>query len=521
VNRARPMTPAGSARPVAHPRTMTDPAPTYPVWTRGADTTGTGRGCHRSHAPAGSVRRVTPRHARPPRDRRARERWPGARRRSGPTLALPAGTTRPAPPSPAGTTPRPHRRAPSRSRAAPAGRAIPCRPDQSCSDVRPTAQELGRALAGGGEDEDDPVLGPQDVSGVEIPDEAGGPARAVVRRGGGQAGQPVVRCGGVQSEDTPGSRRERLGDGAPFEVRLPGDLEGGAEQHAALHPDRARICRPIMAPAKAGAARVETLRLRVRARRWAARSVRWTAVAKSSYRRSATRTSGLTERAYREASRLVVSLLEGEQGVRSLAPGGFQDAFPGDVTDDGRHAQAAGERDAVGLGVLLHAHHRDAEFRQAGRHTGADPARAEQGECAQARVGHPAVAGRGAFRRAQQQPVGLDDLAGAGDGRGRAGAAVSASDRTVVEVSRASGSKPGTARGAACRGVPQVLGRAGAEARARPTGPPRRAGGTTRVDPLPDSVVSSAARRSANASSPHTIMWPGCGGPRVGWAKGP
>lgn len=69
---------------------------------------------------------------------------------------------------------------------------------------------------------------------------------------------------------------------------------------------------------------------------------------------------------------------ECEQGVCAVDLGCFQDAFFSDVAKDDRHTDAAGERDAAGVRVLLDAHDGDLELAQSSEDAGADLSETEQ-----------------------------------------------------------------------------------------------------------------------------------------------
>ncbi len=214
----------------------------------------------------------------------------------------------------------------------------------------------------------------QYVAGVEVPDQSRGVVGALTRGGGCQVGQAFVRCGGVQGQDAPGAGPERLGDGTPFEVRVSRDVERGEEQHTAFDRDRAQDLTAHHRSGESGrgesgdaAAAGESL------------GVRGTQGA----------VDGRGERVVVETQRHTdprlhrpcvqgcfkvggVAAGEGEQGVRAVDLGGFEDALVGDVTDDGGYAQTAGEGDAACFGVLFHADHGDAEFAQPGEDPRAD-----------------------------------------------------------------------------------------------------------------------------------------------------
>ena len=72
-----------------------------------------------------------------------------------------------------------------------------------CPEAWPAPQEFGQTLPGRGKDH--AVLGAQDVAGMETPYEPCGAVGSVTCRGGGEIGEAIVRSGGVQGEDAPGT----------------------------------------------------------------------------------------------------------------------------------------------------------------------------------------------------------------------------------------------------------------------------------------------------------------------------
>lgn len=137
---------------------------------------------------------------------------------------------------------------------------------------RMVAEEFGETLPGGGRH--DPVLGPQDISGLWFPDQPGRPVVTVGRMCRGKVGAPVGRSGGTQGQDAPGPVAEGFGTVRPSNWGCPATTRAANNSTLRSTGMAPRIWRPIIAPAKAGAARLETLRLRVRAWGWVARTVR-------------------------------------------------------------------------------------------------------------------------------------------------------------------------------------------------------------------------------------------------------
>lgn len=95
-----------------------------------------------------------------------------------------------------------------------------------------TAEELGEPLPG--RRQHNPVLRPQDVPGVRLPQQPGRSVAAVGRMGLSKVGAAVGGGSGVQGQDAPGPGAEGFGDRTALHLRVPRDDEGGDEEHLAF-----------------------------------------------------------------------------------------------------------------------------------------------------------------------------------------------------------------------------------------------------------------------------------------------
>lgn len=220
--------------------------------------------------------------------------------------------------------------------------------------LRSAAQKLGQTLAR--RRQHDAVLRSQDVAGMEVPDEPGALAFAVLRRRSREVRQSLVGLGRVERDHAPGSWPERPRDRTTLQLRVPGDVQGGEEQYATLDGYGTENLPPHHGPGEgrrregrdaAGAgegARVGGAQGAVD------RGGEFVVVQPQGH--AEVRCDRPRVQGRLQVGRVVGG--ESEQGLRPVDSGGFQYPFLRGVTDDGGDAQATGERDATCFGVLLH-----------------------------------------------------------------------------------------------------------------------------------------------------------------------